>query len=131
MDLGRFYDLTAAKGRGGEVKLTRASSTSAHIRAHHHLLSARQVEQMQWRRCGRPSTGEGRTAGRRAFSRELRRRGGEAGKTTRRFLGSITHKGKYIWRFDSVDALCPQVYELADSWELAGEMLARPPSGGG
>ena len=55
---------------------------------------------------------------------ELRRRGGEAGKTTRRFLGSITHKG-YIWRFDSVDALCPKVYELADSWELAGEMLAR------
>ena len=58
------------------------------------------------------------------LSRELRRRGGEAGKTTRRFLGSITHKG-YIWRFDSVDALCPKVYELADSWELAGEMLAR------
>ena len=48
------------------------------------------------------------------ITRELRRRGGEAGKTTRRFLGSITHKG-YIWRFDSVDALCPKVYELADS----------------
>ena len=25
----------------------------------------------------------------------------------------------------TVDALCPKVYELADSWELAGEMLAR------
>ena len=24
-----------------------------------------------------------------------------------------------------MDALCPKVYELADSWELAGEMLAR------
>ena len=55
-----------------------------------------------------------RTAG--IITRELRRRGGEAGKTTRRFLGSITHRG-YIWRFDSVDALCPKVYELDDSWE--------------
>lgn len=24
-----------------------------------------------------------------------------------------------------MDALCPRVYELADSWELAGEMLSR------
>ena len=40
------------------------------------------------------------------------------------FLGSITHKG-YVWRFDSVDALCPRVYEFSDGWELAGEGLAR------
>lgn len=58
------------------------------------------------------------------IARELRRRGGERGRTTRRFLGSITHKG-YVWRFDSVDALCSRVYEFADSWELAGAGLAR------
>ena len=27
--------------------------------------------------------------------------------------------------FDSVDALCPRVYEFADSAELAGELLAK------
>ena len=100
MDLGRFYDLTAAKAAAEEVK------------AHTHAYKAAYVRERADRR----------TAG--IITRELRRRGGEGGKTTRRFLGSITHKG-YIWRFDSVDALCPKVYELADSWELAGEMLAR------
>ena len=108
VDLGRFYDLTAAKAAAEEVKAHTRAYKAAYIRAYHHLKAARQVDR--------------RTAG--ILSRELRRRGGEAGKTTRRFLGSITHKG-YIWRFDSVDALCPKVYELADSWELAGEMLAR------
>ena len=58
------------------------------------------------------------------MSRELRRSGGEAGTTTKRFLGSITHKG-YLWRFDSVNTLCPKVYELTDNWGLAGESLER------
>ena len=97
VDLGRFYDLTAAKAAAEEVKAHTRAYKAAYIRAYHHLKAARQVEL------------DAVAAVR---------------KTTRRFLGSITHKG-YIWRFDSVDALCPKVYELADSWELAGEMLAR------
>ena len=58
------------------------------------------------------------------LQRELRVKGGGPGRTIKRFLGSITYKG-YLWRFDSVDTLCPKVYEFADSWELAGESLAR------
>ena len=58
------------------------------------------------------------------MARELRGRGSGTGRITRRFLGSLTYRGP-VWRFDSVEALCPKVYELADSWELAGEMLAR------
>jgi len=56
------------------------------------------------------------------IQRELKRRGPEAGKTTLRFLGGLTHKG-YVWRYDSVEELCPRVYEFADSWELAGDAL--------
>ena len=117
--------VTAAKAAAEEVKAHTRAYKAAYIRAYHHLKAARQVELdavAAVRKTFDREKADRRTAG--ILSRELRRRGGEAGKTTRRFLGSITHKG-YIWRFDSVDALCPKVYELADSWELAGEMLAR------
>ena len=107
VDLGRFYDLTAAKAAAEEVKAHTRAYKAAYIRAYHHLKAARQVEL------------DAVAAVRKTFDREKADR-----RTARRFLGSITHKG-YIWRFDSVDALCPKVYELADSWELAGEMLAR------
>ena len=125
MDLGRFYDLTAAKAAAEEVKARTHAYKAAYVRAYHNLKAARQVEldavaavqkTFDWEKAAR------RTGG--IIARELRRRGNEAGRTTRRFLGSVTHKG-YVWRFDSVDALCPRVYELADSWELAGEMLSR------
>ena len=125
VDLGRFYDLTAAKAAAEEVKVHTHAYQAAYVRAYHHLKAARQVELdavAAVRKTFDREKAARRTAG--ILSRELRRRGNEAGRTTRRFLGSITHRG-YIWRFDSVDALCPKVYELADSWELAGEMLSR------
>lgn len=125
VDLGRFYDLTAAKReREAVIRHTKANH-AAYARAYHHLKAARQVEldtvaaarkTMDWRRADR------RTAG--MIAREFRRKGSECGATAYRFLGSITYRG-YRWRFDSVDALCPKVYELADSHELAGGMLQR------
>ena len=125
VDLGRFYDLTAAKAAAGEVKAHTRDYKAAYVRAYHSLKAARQVELDAAASVG--GTFDRERAMRRAdgiITRELRRPGGQAGKTTRRFLGSITHRG-YVWRFDSVDALCPKVYELADSWELAGELLER------
>lgn len=125
VDLGRFYDLTAAKAAAGEVKAHTHAYQDAYVRAYHSLKAARQVE-LDAVSAVRKSF-DGQRAGRRVdgiITRELRQRGGQAGRTTLRFLGSITHKG-YIWRFDSVDALCPKVYEFADSWELAGDALAR------
>ena len=124
VDLGRFYDLTAAKAAAEEVKARTRDYKAAYARAYRNLKAARQVEldaAAAVRQTFDRERLERRTAG--IIARELRRRGGEAGRTTRRFLGSITHRG-YIWRFDSVDTLCPKVYEFADSWELAGEALA-------
>ena len=57
------------------------------------------------------------------MARELRGRGSGTGRITRRFLGSLTYRGP-VWRFDSVEALCPKVYELEDSYEQAGPLLA-------
>lgn len=123
VDLGRFYDLTAAKAAAEEAKAHTHAYQAAYVRAYHSLKAARQVE-LEAVEAVRASfdaqRARKRTLG--IIQRELRERGHQAGKTTRRFLGSITHKG-YLWRFDSVEALCPRVYELADSWELAGESL--------
>ena len=44
VDLGRFYDLTAAKAAAEEVKAHTRAYKAAYIRAYHHLRAARQVE---------------------------------------------------------------------------------------
>ena len=125
VDLGRFYDLTAAKNAAEEVKARTHAYKAAYVRAYHNLKAARQVEldavasvakSFDAQRLDRRIKG--------VIARELRAKGNQRGRTTRRFLGSLTHKG-YLWRFDSVDALCPKVYEFADTWELAGGALAR------
>ena len=125
VDLGRFYDLTAAKAAAEEVKAHTRAYKAAYIRAYHHLKAARQVELdavAAVRKTFDREKADRRTAG--ILSRELRKSAGKPGRTCRRFLGSITHKG-YIWRFDSVETLCPRVYEFADRWGLAGQSLER------
>ncbi len=123
VDLGRFYDLTAAKAAAEEVKARTHQYKAAYARAYHGLKAAREVELDTVTAVGKTFDRERALARAEGIARrELRGRGGGSGRTTRRFLGSITHKGP-VWRFDSVEKLCPRVYELADSWELAGEML--------
>ena len=123
VNLGQFYDIAAAKAAAEEVKAHTHAYQAAYVRAYHSLKAAREVEKDAI--AAARATFDAEKARRRVegtIGRELRR-GSEEGRTTRRFLGSVTHKG-YIWRFDSVDALCPRVYELQDSFELAGDLLA-------
>lgn len=124
VDLGRFYDLTAAKASAAEVKAHTASYKAAYAKAYRHLKAARQVELDAVSAAAKGF--DSQRARRRVegiAARELKGRGNQHGRTTCRFLGSITHKG-YVWRFDSVDALCPKVYAFMDTWERAGELLA-------
>ena len=124
VDLGRFYDLTAAKASAVEVKAHTAAYKSAYAKAYRHLKAARQVELDAVSAAAKGF--DSQRARRRVegiAARELKSRGNQHGRTTLRFLGSITHKG-YIWRFDSVDALCSKVYAFMDTWERAGELLA-------
>lgn len=124
MDLGRFYDLPAAKVQAGEVKRHTRDYQDAYGRAYRCLKAARQVELDTVAEVSR-SFDRQRAA--RRFSgimaRELRGRGSGTGRITRRFLGSLTHRGP-VWRFDSVETLCHKVYELEDSYEQAGPLLA-------
>lgn len=123
VDLGRFYDVTAAKADAEAVKQHTHAYQAAYQRAYRSLKAARQVELdtiLAARRSFDAERMRGRLSG--IVQRELRRRGEGPGRTVRRFLGSVTHKGP-VWRFDSVETLCPRVYELRDSWELAGESL--------
>ena len=57
------------------------------------------------------------------IGREIKGRGSGGGEC-RRFLGSITHKGP-VWRFDSVQKLCPKIYQLQDSWGFGATVLER------
>lgn len=125
VDLGRFYDLTAAKAAAEEVRARTRDCQAAYRRAYRNLKAARQVEidaAAPVKRTFDRERLDRRVSG--IIAREIPRRGPERGRTLRRFLGSITHRG-YVWRFDSVDALCPRVYELADSYELAGEAMEK------
>ena len=125
VDLGRVYDVAAAKADAEQVKEHTRAYRAAYARAYRHLNAARQLE-LDAAALAR-ETFDADKARRRLegiIGRELRHRGGEAGKTTRRFLGSITHKGT-VWRFDSVETLCPKIYEFRDSWEQGGALLAQ------
>jgi hypothetical protein len=125
VNLGRFYDIAAAKASVEEVKERTQAYKGAYVRAYHSLKAARQVELdvVNAAAAGfdRDRVGK-RVEG--IIQRELRTRGSGEGKTRYRFLGGITHKGP-LWRFDSILALCPKVYEFQDSYELAGPFLGR------
>ena len=125
VDLGRFYDLTAAKAAAEEVKAHTHAYQAAYVRAYHSLKAARQVEldAVGGGAAGPLTSDRARAAGGGHHpAGSCGSKGSEQGRTVRRFLGSITHKG-YIWRFDSVDALCPKVYEFADSCGAGGGLL--------
>lgn len=123
LDLGRFYDLTAAKMNAEEIKTYMHTYQAAYGRAYRCLQAARQME-LEAVSLKKESFDPGRLKKRveGIIAREFRRGDRGRGRITRRFLGSLTHRGA-VWRFDSVDALCSRVWEFCDSWELAGEAL--------
>ncbi len=122
VNLGQFYDIGAAKAAREEIMRCTNECSEAYRRAYRALSAARQVEEsanslvaegMDFERLKR------RTAG--IISREIRGKG-DGGSDRFRFLGSITCKGA-VWRFDSVETLCPRIYQLHDNSGLAAPML--------
>ena len=124
LDLGRFYDLAAAKAARDQIVRHSKAGSEAYRRAYRAMAAARQIsdsaaavmaESLDSAKLLR------RTGG--IISRELKGRG-SGGGDRRRFLGSLTCEGP-VWRFDSVTALCPRVYQLQDSFGFAAPMLER------
>ena len=123
VDLTRFYDVEATKSARAEIAaLSRAYR--AHYRSAYHALRAMDEvaserrtalhTQMDFAKLSRRVNG--------ILSRELRVAGQGNGRVVRAFLGGMTHLGD-ICRFDTVETLCPRVYELCDSAGLGAQAL--------
>lgn len=124
INLGRFYDVAAAKAARPEIVHHTRACSAAYQRAYQALGAARQVDGGAAALMAEGLNREKllrRTDG--IIGRELRGKG-SGGKDAYRFLGSLTCRGP-IWRFDSVQALCPRIYQLQDSYGLAAPMLQR------
>ena len=124
VNLGEFYDIDAAKAsREDIVRFTRAGS-AAYQRAYRALGAARQMEDSAGALAAEGLDTEKlrrRTDG--IIAREIRGKG-SGRPDAYRFLGSLTCRGP-VWRFDTVAALCPRVYQLQDPYGLAWPMLER------
>ncbi len=126
VDLGRFYDVAAAKAAREEILAQTKAYQAAYVRAYHCLQAARQVEleQVEAAAAGLDrERWERRARGLAARNFHAVKGNGAEGHTRRRFLGSVTRRGA-IWRFDSVQALCPRVVAVADRWEQGGPLFA-------
>jgi hypothetical protein len=124
LDLTRFYDVSAAKARREEIVARSDAYRAAYADAYRALRAADAVES-ECRAAVWGAANHDKLA--RRFVgiawRELRGSGAR-GRIDRAFLGGVTHKGE-LCRFDTVEALCPRRYVIADSYGLAAEALAR------
>ena len=124
VNLGEFYDIAAAKAAREEIVGRTREVSAAYQRAYRALGAARQMWDGACALAAEGLDGDKllrRTDG--IIGRELRGRGGGEPDAWR-FLGSPTCLG-HVWRFDSVEALCPKIYQLQDTYALAGPMLER------
>ena len=123
MDLSQCCDSAAAKEvANGLTALTDAYRAS--YREAYHVLRALGSVDAERRALVRAHFDEEKLLRRAAgiAARELKGRGETRGRAADVFLGGLTCQGR-VCRFDSVDALCPRVYELCDSYGLAAPVL--------
>lgn len=122
VNLGQFYDIEKGKQARDEIILRTNAYKEAYRGAYHVLCAARELEEQRSSLLDQGVDLDKlarRTEG--ILSREIRGRG-SGGADQYRFLGSITYKGA-VWRFDSVETLCPRIYHLLDSAGFAAPML--------
>jgi len=125
VNLERCYDVKGLSPLRNEIMECINSCKSCYSRAYHCLNAAAEIEQDLRAILATPLLEE--QIAKRAkgiLSRELRGKGKGAapGSIKQRFLSGITHDGVVCF-FDTADALCKRVYELADSYGLAHIML--------
>ena len=123
VDLSQCCDSAAAKEvTNGLTALTDAYRAS--YREAYHVLRALGGVDAERRALVRAHFDEEKLLRRAAgiAARELKGGGEMRGRAADVFLGGLTCQGR-VCRFDSVDALCPRVYELCDSYGLAAPVL--------
>lgn len=125
LDLTRFYNIEAAKAARAEITAHSDAYRAAYEEAYHILRAADALssERRSLVCAAADLSGiERRLA--RAARHELRGGKGTRGRKDEAFLGGMTHQGE-LCRFETVDALCPRVYEIVDSYGLAAAALQR------
>lgn len=126
VDLTRFYDVSAVKQEAaGEIIALSDTYREAYRNAYHVLRAAAAIESER-RAILRHTVNRARLDHRidGIIRRELHAKGKPAGSVSRAFLGGMTCEG-YVFREDTVHALCRKVYELEDDSGIAGESLQR------
>ena len=123
VDLTRFYNVDAAKARRAEI-VALSDEYRAHYRSAYHVLRALDEVAGERRTVLHAQMDFSKLARRvnAILARELRGEGSGSGRVDHAFLGGLTHRGD-ICRFDTVETLCPRIYELNDSAGLGAEML--------
>ena len=122
VDLSRFCNGSAAKAARAEIVAHADAYRAAYADAYRALRAAGLLAA---ERCAVVRAAAPERIGQRVEAAARRECGGTAarrGRVDRAFLGGLTHLGE-LCRFDTADALCPRVYELADSWGLAARAL--------
>lgn len=122
VNMGVCYDIAAAKAARADIICHTTACSASYQQAFRALGAAKRMADS-----ASVLVSEGldpdklRRRGEGIISRELRGRG--QGKPDQyRFLGSVTCRGA-LWRFDTVEAICPKIYQMQDSYDLAPPLL--------
>lgn len=125
VDLMRFYDLAGTKRERGAIAEHTRAYRAAYAEAYRILRAAGELSKA---RCSAVRAAVDTTRLKKRVDgiirRELRGGGEKRGRVDRAFLGGLTCRGE-LCRFDTVDALCPRVCVLADSFGIAAAELER------
>ena len=123
VNLGRFYDHAALVPLREEITQATRGYKSHYKRAYRCLTAAAQLMEDNRSLLLTPALDhkmQKRVRG--ILSREIKKTGRQPGRAVQRFLGAVSCQGQCC-RFDTVDALCRKVYELADTYGLGAGML--------
>ena len=123
VDLTRFYNVEATKAARAEIVAHSDAYRAAYADAYH-ILRAVDALSSERRAIAHGAMDFDKLTRRvdAILRREIRGKSAQRGRVDRAFLGGMTHKGE-LCRFDTVEALCPRIYALADSYGLAAKAL--------
>ncbi len=129
INLGECYDRAGLQAVRGEIMACMKGYKGCYARAYRCLSAAAQIGEDVRALLSTPAA-EAKMAKRAKgiLAREVKKSGAQPGKAVQRFLGGITWQG-LLCNFDTADALCSRVYELADTYGLAGYMLTHLAAG--
>jgi len=123
IDLGRFYDHAALTSQREEIAAAVESYQGHYKRAYRCLTAAAQLAEDSRSLLDTPILeAKALKRARGILSREVRKTGRQAGRVKQRFLGAVSCQG-VVCDFSAVEVLCKRVYELSDTFGLAGGML--------